>query len=87
MKKTAPKKAAPKTTAPPASKKSSTPRTSKPPKKAPKKSPAATEITNEQIAERAYYIGERRQNSGGEGDPSSDWIAAELELRSEAGLA
>ncbi len=53
------------------------------PKSARKK---AVEITNEQIAERAYYIGERRQNENLPGDPSTDWIEAEKVLRAEAGM-
>ena len=50
--------------------------------------PAATEtapvITQDQIATRAYYIGERRQRMGWPGDPSSDWIEAEAQLIAEA---
>jgi hypothetical protein len=41
-------------------------------------------ITQDQIATRAYYIGERRQNMGWPGDPSSDWIEAEAQLIAEA---
>ena len=50
--------------------------------------PAATAtapvITQDQIATRAYYIGERRQRMGWPGDPSSDWIEAEAQLIAEA---
>lgn len=50
--------------------------------------PAAPEvapvITQDQIATRAYYIGERRQNMGWPGDPASDWIEAEAQLIAEA---
>ena len=50
--------------------------------------PAAPEpapvITQDQIATRAYYIGERRQTMGWPGDPSSDWIEAEAQLIAEA---
>ena len=59
-------------------------------KSAPAKSakPAAPEpapvITQDQIATRAYYIGERRQTMGWPGDPSSDWIEAEAQLIAEA---
>jgi len=41
-------------------------------------------ITQDQIATRAYYIGERRQTMGWPGDPSSDWIEAEAQLVAEA---
>lgn len=41
-------------------------------------------ITQDQIATRAYYIGERRQRMGWPGDPSSDWIEAEAQLVAEA---
>lgn len=41
-------------------------------------------ITQDQIATRAYYIGERRQRMGWPGDPSSDWIEAEAQLIAEA---
>lgn len=41
-------------------------------------------ITQDQIATRAYYIGERRQTMGWPGDPSSDWIEAEAQLIAEA---
>ncbi len=48
---------------------------------APEPSPV---ITRDQIATRAYYIGERRQTMGWPGDPSSDWIEAEAQLLAEA---
>lgn len=41
-------------------------------------------VTQDQIATRAYYIGERRQRMGWPGDPSSDWIEAEAQLIAEA---
>ncbi len=41
-------------------------------------------ISNDEIATRAYYIGERRQRMGWPGDPSSDWIEAEVQLVAEA---
>lgn len=41
-------------------------------------------ITQDQIATRAYYIGERRQKMGWPGDPSSDWIEAEAQLIAES---
>jgi hypothetical protein len=56
-------------------------------KSAPSKIPiseSAPVITQDQIATRAYYIGERRQRMGWPGDPSSDWIEAEAQLIAEA---
>jgi hypothetical protein len=38
-------------------------------------------ITTEDIALRAYYISERRRNLGLPGDPQSDWLEAEKQLR------
>jgi hypothetical protein len=40
-------------------------------------------ISNEAIAERAYYIAERRRSMGWPGDSESDWIEAEAQLRAE----
>jgi hypothetical protein len=39
--------------------------------------------TSEQVALRAYFIGERRRSLGIHGDETSDWVAAELELVEE----
>jgi hypothetical protein len=39
--------------------------------------------TPEQIQLRAYFIAERRKNSGIGGDQSEDWAQAERELRAE----
>ncbi len=49
------------------------------------KSPGAP-VTNEDIGLRAYYIGEHRQQHGLEGDTATDWIEAERQLKTEAGL-
>lgn len=38
-------------------------------------------ITTEDIALRAYYISERRHYLGLPGDPQSDWLEAEKQLR------
>lgn len=38
-------------------------------------------VTNGEIALRAYYLAERRRNLGLPGDPESDWLQAERELR------
>lgn len=57
------------------------------PKSAPAKAatPETTPaISQDQIATRAYYIGERRQTMGWPGDPASDWIEAEAQLLAEA---
>jgi hypothetical protein len=39
--------------------------------------------SSEQVALRAYFIGERRRTLGIEGDETSDWVAAERELLAE----
>jgi hypothetical protein len=39
--------------------------------------------TSEQVALRAYFIGERRRTLGIQGDETSDWVAAERELLAE----
>ena len=41
-------------------------------------------ITNDEIAQRAYFISERRQQNGIEGDSHNDWLEAESQLRDEA---
>ena len=38
-------------------------------------------VTNEEIALKAYYLGERRRSLGLPGDSQSDWLQAERELR------
>lgn len=50
----------------------------------PAASAPAPVISQDQIATRAYYIGERRQTMGWPGDPSTDWIEAEAQLIAEA---
>jgi len=40
-----------------------------------------TSVTNGDIALQAYYIAERRRNLGLPGDPQSDWLEAERQLR------
>jgi hypothetical protein len=45
--------------------------------------PAQQTISRDEIALRAYYIGERRQMMGWPGDSSSDWIEAEAQLVAE----
>ena len=48
-------------------------------------SPAPSPVfSQDQVATRAYYIGERRQTMGWPGDPSTDWIEAEAQLIAEA---
>jgi hypothetical protein len=39
--------------------------------------------SREQVALRAYFIGERRRSLGVAGDETSDWVQAEQELRQE----
>ena len=41
------------------------------------------EPSHQQIQVRAYFIGERRRNSGLAGDATSDWVQAERELKEE----
>lgn len=41
-------------------------------------------IPEHEIALRAYFISERRQRMGWPGDPHSDWIEAENQLKAEA---
>ena len=38
-------------------------------------------VTTGEIALRAYYLAERRRHLGLPGDPESDWLQAERELR------
>ena len=38
-------------------------------------------VTTEDIALKAYYLAERRRNLGLPGDPQSDWLEAERQLR------
>lgn len=40
--------------------------------------------SNEQVALRAYFIGEHRRALGIHGDETSDWVAAERELLRES---
>jgi hypothetical protein len=54
-------------------------------KTAPKMKGAAI-ATSEQIQLRAYFIAERRKNSGIGGDENEDWAQAERELRAEGNL-
>jgi hypothetical protein len=41
-------------------------------------------IPHDQIAMRAYFIAERRQQMGWHGDSHSDWADAEAQLKAEA---
>jgi hypothetical protein len=47
------------------------------------KKKAVTQPSSEQVALRAYFIGERRRSLGVHGDETSDWVAAERELLAE----
>jgi len=54
---------------------------------APRKPPAAKAaavISDADIALRAYFIAERRQNLGWEGGPEGDWLEARRQLEEEA---
>ena len=59
-------------------------RTAKPTKPAATAKPARTKsaaISQETVATRAYYIGQNRRASDLPGDPQSDWLEAERQLR------
>lgn len=79
-----PTKAKKKTVAKPAK-----PAAKKPAKKAPARKTQVAErpkavtvsVTAEAIALQAYYIGERRRHLGLRGNPESDWLEAERQLR------
>ena len=45
--------------------------------------PAKGGFTREEIALRAYFIAEKRQQTGASGDETSDWVEAERQLRAE----
>lgn len=47
---------------------------------------ATLTIDSELIALRAYFIGERRRETGREGDETTDWLEAEQQLKSEAAV-
>ncbi len=49
-----------------------------------KTTPKKTTPSQEKIALRAYFISERRQQLGWEGDHLSDWVEAEQQLIAEA---
>ena len=51
--------------------------------KDPVKSQKIIEDSREQVALRAYFIGERRRSLGTAGDEMSDWVQAEQELIQE----
>jgi Protein of unknown function (DUF2934) len=42
------------------------------------------QISPDEIATRAYFISERRNQMGWHGDSHSDWVEAEAQLRAEA---
>ena len=52
-------------------------------KTAPRIKTTASQIPQEIIAVRAYFIGEARMRTGGPGDSLSDWIEAERQLLAE----
>ncbi len=65
----------------PAAPKSTAPETVKRPVRSSKKEPSY-----EQVQLRAYFIGERRKSLGIPGNETSDWVQAELELKTELAL-
>ena len=44
------------------------------------------QLSNEQVALRAYFIGERRRKLGFPGDETSDWVEAKREISEELKL-
>ena len=48
------------------------------------KTASAPQVTPADIALRAYFIAEKRQKLGIPGDSTSDWVAAERQLKAEA---
>jgi hypothetical protein len=65
---------------PAAEKKAAAPKTPRKPKKA---TAAAAQFTTEEVALRAYFIAEKRQQMGQWGTPEGDWVEAERQLRAE----
>jgi hypothetical protein len=45
--------------------------------------PEVSEIPTEVVALRAYFIAEARQANGHDGDPVTDWLEAERQIRFE----
>ena len=60
------------------------PVTPKPRRAAGVRKKAASEISADEIALRAYYIAEHRRNLSLPGDELGDWVEAERQLRKEA---
>lgn len=56
--------------------------------KTPRKKAAAmaASFTAEDISLRAYFIAEKRQQTGEHGSPEGDWLEAERQLRAELGI-
>jgi hypothetical protein len=55
----------------------------------PPRSPASADkrgFTQDDVALRAYFIAQRRHAEGRHGNPESDWLEAERELRAELGM-
>ena len=50
---------------------------------APKKAASLGKISQDDIALRAYYIGEERRRTGTPGSSHGDWLEAECQLRAE----
>lgn len=58
-------------------------KTAKPAKPAKAKAPKLPALSPDDVALRAYFIAEKRQQLGLPGDSMSDWVQAEAELISE----
>ena len=71
-------------TAKPAAPKAKTPKAAKPKTPAAPKAPAAPTFTTDDIALRAYFIGENRRAQGLHGDEHQDWVEAERQLIAES---
>ncbi len=52
----------------------------------PRKPAAPPKISSDDLALRAYFLGEKRQQLGLAGDSHSDWIEAERQLLAEHGV-
>ena len=60
-------------------------KTGVPRKKAPR-AKTSNGFTQDDVALRAYFIAEKRQAEGREGNPHTDWLEAERQLRVEHGM-
>ena len=54
------------------------------PRKTAPPTPKKPAFTDDDVALRAYYLGEKRQQLGLPGDSHSDWVEAERQLKAES---